>query len=109
MFLVYINDSITDIQAQIHLFADDTSLVMVVNSPNETATILQSDIDKISMWADKWLVSFNPSKFESMLISRKINKPSHQPLTMHTIKIPIVDVHKHLFQMIVLGMHIYRM
>ena len=69
VFLVYINDMMTDIKAQIHLFADDTSLLMVVKAPNETAAGLQSDIDKISMLADKWLVSFNPSKFESMLIS----------------------------------------
>ena len=34
MFLVYINDIIADKQAHIHLFADDTSLFMVVNSPN---------------------------------------------------------------------------
>jgi len=74
MFLVYINDIIADIQAHIHLFADDTSLFMVVNSPNETAAVLQADIDKISSWADKWLVSFSPSKSESMLISRKIKK-----------------------------------
>jgi len=96
MFLVYINDIITDIQAHIHLFADDTSLFMVVNSPNETAAVLQSDIDKISRWADKWLVSFNPSKSESMLISRKINKPPHPSLTMQNVNISIVDVHKHL-------------
>ena len=56
MFLVYINDIITDINAHIHLFADDTSLFMVVNSPNETAAVLQSDIDKISSWANKWMV-----------------------------------------------------
>ena len=96
MFLVYINDIIADINAHIHLFADDTSLFMVVNSPNTTATVLQSDIDKISSWADKWLVCFNPLKSESMLISRKINKPSHPPLNMQNVNIPIVDVHKHL-------------
>jgi len=96
MFLVYINDIITDINAHIHLFADDTSLFMVVNSPNATAAVLQSDIDKISSWAEKWLVCFNPSKSESMLISRKINKPTHPPLTMQNVNIPIVDVHKHL-------------
>jgi len=96
MFLVYINDIIADINAHIQLFADDTSLFMVVNSPNATAAVLQSDIDKISSWADKWLVCFNPLKSESMLISRKINKPSHPPLNMQNVNIPIVDVHKHL-------------
>ena len=42
------------------------------------------------------MVCFNPSKSESMIISRKINKPNHPPLTMQNINIPIVDIHKHL-------------
>ena len=69
---------------------------MVVNSPNETATVLQSDIDKISRWADQWLVHFNPSKSESMLISRKTNKPPHPPLSIGGVDIPLVNIHKHL-------------
>ena len=96
LFLVYINDIVADIQAQINLFADDTSLFMIVNSPDQTAAVLQSDIDKISRWADQWLVHFNPSKSESMLISRKINKPHHPPLSMGDVDIPIVNIHKHL-------------
>ena len=81
MFLVYINDIISDINAHINLFADDISLFMVVNSPNVTAAVLQSDINTISSWAEKWLVCFNPSKSKSMLISRKIiSKPTHPPL-----------------------------
>ncbi len=95
LFLVYINDIVADIQAQINLFADDTSLFMIVNSPDRTAAVLQSDIDTISRWADQWLVHFNPSKSDSMLISRKINKPHHPPLSMVGVDIPIVNIDKH--------------
>jgi len=96
LFLVYINDIVADIQAQINLFADDTSLFMIVNSPDQTAALLQSDIDKISRWADQWLIHFNPSKSESMLISRTINKPHHPPLSMGGVDIPKVNIHTHL-------------
>jgi len=67
---------VSNIRTNINLFADDTSLYMVVNSANDTAAMLQSDINSISSWADTWLVQFNPSKSESLIISRKTNKPS---------------------------------
>ena len=69
---------------------------MVVNSANNTAAMLQSDINSISSWADTWLVQFNPSKSESLIISRKTNKPFHPPLAMSNVQIPTVNVHKHL-------------
>ena len=49
---------------------------MVVDDPTNVGNMLQSDIDKISRWAQKWLVKFNPSKSESLVISRKRNKPN---------------------------------
>ena len=96
LFLVYINDIVDDIQSNINLFADDTSLSMVVDDPTNVGNMLQSDIDKISRWAQKWLVKFNPSKSESLVISRKRNKPNHPNLFMSNIEIPSVSSHKHL-------------
>ena len=46
LFLVYINDIVDDIQSNINLFADDTSLSMVVDDPTNVGNMLQSDIDK---------------------------------------------------------------
>ena len=96
LFLVYINDIVDDIQANINLFADDTSLSMIVDNPDEVERVLQSDIDKINQWAQKWLVKFNPSKSESLVISRKRSKPNHPDLFMSNIEIPSVTSHKHL-------------
>ena len=67
-----------------------------MDSPQTGAVQLQRDIDKISLWAEKWLVKFNPNKSESMVISRKRNKPIHPSLYMFDIAIPIVESHKHL-------------
>ena len=91
LFLIYINDIVSNIHSKINLFADDTSLY-----PDDTASLMQADIQRISTWADTWLVKFNPTKSESMIISRKINKPIHPPLNMFNVMIPTVDVHKHL-------------
>ena len=73
LFLIYINDTVDDIQSNIYLFADDTSLSMTVSDPLAAGTMLQTDTDKITDWAQKWLVKFNPSKSESLVtgISRK--------------------------------------
>ncbi len=46
LFLIYINDIVNDIQSNIRLFADDTSLYIVVDDPLNAGQILQSDIEK---------------------------------------------------------------
>ena len=46
-FLVYINDTVEEIQSNINSLADDTCLSMVAGNPNTAGTILQNDIKKI--------------------------------------------------------------
>ena len=82
--------------SNIRLFADDTSLFIIVDNPTTAALCLNSDLEKLSRWAAIWLVTFNPSKNESLLISRKINKPIHPPLYMQNVQIQEVSSHKHL-------------
>ena len=40
-------------------------------------------INDIVKWAKQWLVTFSPSKSESLLISRKVNVPIHPTIFMH--------------------------
>ena len=96
LFLLYINDIVNDIGSNIRLFADDTSLFIIVENPVTAAASLNTDLDRISQWAATWLVSFNPSKTESLLVSRKINKHHHPPLFMQDCQITEVESHKHL-------------
>jgi hypothetical protein len=53
LFLIFINDIVQDIDAQINLFADDTSLYLVVDDPIETAETLNGDLDKFHIWSEK--------------------------------------------------------
>ena len=96
LFLVYINDITTDINANIRLFADDTSLYIVVDHPDTASTVLNRDLQTVYSWSQTWLVSFNPVKSKSMLFSRKIKKPVHPQLHMNNIAIEHVESHKHL-------------
>ena len=65
---------------------------MVVENPIITADILSDD----HLWANQWRVTFNPAKTESMLISKKINKPDPPPLFMQIQQITEVPEHKHI-------------
>ena len=96
LFLLYINDIVHDIGSNIRLFADDTSLFIIVDDPVTAAGCINTDLDRISKWASTWLVTFNPSKTETLLISRKLNRPVHPPLLMENHQISEVDSHKHL-------------
>ena len=80
LFIIYINEIVEDIHSSIRLFADDTSLYIIVDDPSESAITLNSDLQKIQKWASEGLVTFNPAKSEALLLSMKINKPYHSPL-----------------------------
>ena len=96
LFLIYINDIVSEIQSNIRLFADDTSLYVIVQNPDSAALCLNVDLNKILNWAKLWLVKFNYLKNESVVISRKINKPYHPPIYMENAEIKEVSAHKHL-------------
>ena len=96
LFLVYINDIVDEIGTNIRLFADDTSLYMIVEDPNSAADLMNVDLSKIHTWAKQWLVNFNPNKTEELLISRKQTRVDHPPLFMNDVQISRVDQHKHL-------------
>ena len=98
LFLLYINinDIVNDIGSNIRLFADDTNLFIIVHDPVTAAGCINADLGRISNWASTWLVTFNPSKTEILLISRKLNKSLHPPLFMQNHQISEVDSHKHL-------------
>ena len=96
LFLLYVNDIVKNIGSNIRLFADDTSLFIIVDNPTTAGLCLNSDLENLSRWAAIWLVTFNPSKNESLLISCKINKSIHPPLYMQNVQIQEDSSHKHL-------------
>ena len=91
LFLVYINDIVVDIGSHIRLFADDTSLYIIVDDPVTAAECLNTDLQIITRWA----VKFNPFKTEEFLASRRLNR-NHPPVYMQNQQITEVESHKHL-------------
>ena len=96
LFLIYINDIVKDLRCNIRLFADDTSLYVIVENPVTAALQLNTDLSLIYKWAKTWLVDFHPNKTVSLIQSRKRFKPFHPPLYMGTTQINEFIKHKHL-------------
>ncbi len=54
LFLIYINDVTEGIESDIFLFADDTSIFRSGKNNQILAQQINSDLNKISLWAKKW-------------------------------------------------------
>ena len=96
LFLIYINDVVKHIGCSMRLFADDTSLYIIVDYPLHSAKLLNTDLQNISDWAAAWLVTFNSQKTLSMIISCKRNPVFHPPLFMNGALIKNTLYHNHL-------------
>ena len=83
LFLIYINDIILNINSSIGLFADDSGLYIIVENPVKSSVVLNSELSQVYTWASNWLVTYNSSKTQSILFSRKLIKPIHPAL--HTV------------------------
>ena len=65
MFLIMLGDINEDVTATVSSFADDTRVLSGVASEQDTYD-LQSNLNRIYLWADKNNASFNPDKFECL-------------------------------------------
>ena len=96
LFLIYINDITNTIYNQCLLYADDTSLLTVVEDPFQSASSLNSDLRKIHTWSVDWQVTMNSSKTNSMILSAKRSRLPHPPLFLNGNVINEVSSHTHL-------------
>ena len=93
--LCYMNEIIQDIESDILIFADVTSLFATKSDPAENVSQLIRDLKKISFWAKQRKVSFNAKKSKDVTFSKKYvyNSP---PLCFDGLLIDRVNKHKHL-------------
>jgi hypothetical protein len=62
LFLIYINDITQDLQCDSFLYADDTSLLEVVEDIDISAERLNNDLQCINAWTRDGHVTINPGK-----------------------------------------------
>ena len=95
LFLIYINNIADNLTGKARLFADDTSLSYSSSDLAEIEIVLNDDLEKLKVWANKWLIMFNPLKTEVMLISNIFHDYDLR-LTYDNTRLNIVETHKHL-------------
>ena len=49
-YLIFINEIVVNLNTNITLFADDTSLYMIIDTPQNAALQLNNDLSKIHIW-----------------------------------------------------------
>ena len=95
LFIIYINDIVNELESDIFIFADDTTISCSGKDSEKTSEILNRDLDKILQWSKKWKVTFQPSKTKFILFSQ--TKIDYVPtLNFDKKEIKRVDTHKHL-------------
>ena len=93
-FLIFINGVSVNLLSTVKLFADDTLLFSVVNESNISANELNEDLQKISEWAYKWKISFNPDlnkQAQEVIFSWKLNKSSHPKIFFINAPVPCAN------------------
>jgi hypothetical protein len=96
LFIIYMNDIVDEIESDVLIFADDTSLLASGTDPIKTVQQLNRDLVKISLWAKKLKVLFNANKSKDIIFFFKCLNNSHPPFCL-MIVIDRVNTHKHLY------------
>ena len=103
LFLIYINDLSDNLESLVKVLADDTSLFSTVHDPSKSAKLINDDLQKISDWAFKWKMLFNPDvtkQAQEVIFSRKSNKADHPVVYFNEAPVAKAYCQKHL------GMHL---
>ena len=67
-------------------FANDTSMSLVVCDHINTSQKLNNDLERVSLCANKWKMSFNPDpskQVQELIFSRKMNKGYHPTISFN--------------------------
>ena len=96
LFLIYINDITLGKESDIYLFADNTSIFRSGNDNQRLAAGINSDLNKITLWANRWKITINPTKTVCMLFSKKPAPDKNFIIQVNGEIIGLSDHHKHL-------------
>ena len=89
LFLVFTNDIVEEINSSIRLFADDTSLYIVVDDLFDSAIKLNADLSRLDMLALMWLI-----RGTFFYVRREVDLMKTNAYTMYIFgKIELLSIH----------------
>ena len=80
LFLLYVNDIVDNLESNIRLFADDTSIFTVIDN-NDSLNVLTEDLHNIALWydLDPRLVHYSKSiKIDDLFTVKKLPECSNK-------------------------------
>nr|VZI11078.1 unnamed protein product [Spirometra erinaceieuropaei] len=84
LFILYVNDSLKELDCGKIMFADDVKLWQVIKVPNDQRS-LQDNLHRLQAWSKKWLLDFNVEKC-AVLHLRPTNSHSNESLRTYHLK-----------------------
>ena len=97
LFLIFINDIPSNLECNVKIFVDDTSLSS--RDPNESSAKLGRHLGRVAVWAYQWKMLFNPNPSKQAVevhVSRKINPVDTSPVYFNNLVEACCETHKHL-------------
>ena len=85
-FLIHINDLSHNLSSTAKIFVDDTSIFSIVHDIDSSKKQLNHDLKKISYWAYRWKMYFNPDLSKQsgeVIFSRKSSRVDHPCVTFN--------------------------
>ena len=94
LFLVFISDLTEKLSSQVLFFADDTAVYLTIGGLDD-GTVLQNDLDKLSLCESQWDMEFNPSKCQVVRVTTA-RKAINAVYTLHGQILEVVTSAKYL-------------
>ena len=99
LFLKYINDLSDNVQCNLKLFAEDTSLSSTVKVPKRTANNLNNDLKEIKNGpsSEKWASTLTlKSKLKRSFLAERLQRKFILKIFFNNIPVTKADIQKHL-------------
>ncbi|BHF78270.1 hypothetical protein SprV_0602138300 [Sparganum proliferum] len=94
LFIIYVNDCVSELDCGIAMFADEIKLWSVIRTAHDEEH-LQANLNRLQQWSKDWLLPFNEKKCNILRVGRA-RSPNHMAYCLHGIPLQEVDSQKDL-------------
>ena len=99
LYLIFINDIPANLECNVKILADKSSLFPLVRDPKESSIKIRRDLGIVAWWVHHWKMSFNPDPSKQAVevhFSCKINPVDISPIYFNNLAIDSCETHKYL-------------
>nr|VZI11813.1 unnamed protein product [Spirometra erinaceieuropaei] len=94
LFIIYVNDCVSELDCGVAMFAGDIKLWSVIRTADDEEH-LQANLNRLQQWSKAWLLPFNEKKCNILRVGRA-RSPNHMAYCLNGIPLQEVDSQKDL-------------